>query len=660
MTDFGLIATLATSQQPRLDPNQAQNQPSITLSQVVPIQVQPSRVAPSVSPEREIQPEFSQKAAQEAETRLEKNQATVEQKSFTEQNLVTLPEVLESSTAVKSEKVEPAIASNLEASILSNPPENLSTPPEVSSPVLPAVGLSAQKLDDEPSMAQVNSVSQLADVQPIDWAFQSLQTLVERYGCIEGYSDKTFRGVYPRGGTASQRALTRYEFAAGLNACLSRVNELIASTFDDQVKREDLITLQKLQEEFAAELASLRGQLDALETRTVTLEKNQFSTTTRLFGQAIFSIQGSNEVGADLFPRDGIQERSGKSEITFNNHVEISLATSFRGNDLLLTGLQTGNLRSSAPQLSTNMGRLAYESELDNQLVLSDLSYRFPLSDRFGIVVGPAGVNAANTFRGINPLEGSGDGALSLLGQRNPILTIGSGTGGIGFDWQIARRVSLQGVYSAEMPAFAGDKRQGGLFGGRYTAGVQLSIAPTNTIEVGINYLFSHSPDGFLGNWVGDSQLLSPFAPTHSEFNTHAVGATVAWRVNPKWTIGGWGGWTTSSAVNVSGSVKTTNWMVFSAFPDLFAPGNLGGILVGQPPKITSSTLPSGYNFPRFSIDGESGGQPDSALHLELFYRTRLSPAIDLTPGVLVVFNPGHNAANDTLMIGALRATFRF
>ncbi|KAM3092869.1 iron uptake porin [Phormidesmis sp. 146-12] len=222
MTDFGLIATLATSQQPRLDPNQAQNQPSIALSQVVPIQVQPSRVAPSVSPEREIQPEFSQKAAQEAETRLEKNQAIVEQKSFSEQGSSTLSEVSESSTAVKSEKFEPAIASNLEASILSNPPE-------VSSPVLPAVGLFAQKLDDEPSMAQVNSVSQLADVQPIDWAFQSLQTLVERYGCIEGYSDKTFRGVYPRGGTASQRALTRYEFAAGLNACLSRVNELLYS-----------------------------------------------------------------------------------------------------------------------------------------------------------------------------------------------------------------------------------------------------------------------------------------------------------------------------------------------------------------------------------------------------------------------------------------------
>ncbi len=651
MTDFGLIATLATSQQPRLDPNQAQNQPSIALSQVVPLQVQPPEIAPSITPERQTQPEFSQ-AAPRPET-LQETEATVEEKSFTVENSPTFKrEALESSIVTQSEKVEPAIAAKpdaLESSSTLNPDAL-----EDSLTVLPVATSSSQKIDrdqSDQSMAQVNSVSQLSDVQPIDWAFRSLQSLSDRYGCIAGYSNQTFRG---------DRALTRYEFAAGLNACLNRVNELTIANASDQVKKEDLITPQKLQEEFAAELASLRGRVDTLETRSTALEKNQFSTTTRLFGQAIFSAQGSNQVGADLFPRDGIQERSGKSEITFSNHIEISLATSFRGNDLLLTGLQTGNLRSSAPQLSTNMGRLAYESEQDNQLVLSDLSYRFPLGDRFGIVVGPAGVNAANTFRGINPLEGSSDGALSLLGQRNPVLTIGSGTGGIGFDWQMARRVSLQGVYSAEMPAFAGDRSQGGLFGGRYTAGAQLSIAPTNTIDVGIHYLFSHSPDGFLGNGVGDSQLLSPFAPTNSEFNTHAVGATVAWRVNPKWTIGGWGGWTTSSAVNISGSVQTTNWMVFSAFPDLFASGNLGGILVGQPPKITSSTLPSGYNFPRFSIDGESGGQPDSALHLELFYRARLSPAIDLTPGVLVVFNPSHNAANDTLIIGALRATFRF
>ncbi|MDX2239799.1 MAG: S-layer homology domain-containing protein, partial [Leptolyngbyaceae cyanobacterium bins.302] len=41
---------------------------------------------------------------------------------------------------------------------------------------------------------QVTSVSQFSDVRPTDWAFQALQSLVERYGCIVGYPDKTYRG----------------------------------------------------------------------------------------------------------------------------------------------------------------------------------------------------------------------------------------------------------------------------------------------------------------------------------------------------------------------------------------------------------------------------------------------------------------------------------
>lgn len=44
------------------------------------------------------------------------------------------------------------------------------------------------------SAGQVTSVSQLSDVQPTDWAFQALQSLVERYGCIAGYPNGTYRG----------------------------------------------------------------------------------------------------------------------------------------------------------------------------------------------------------------------------------------------------------------------------------------------------------------------------------------------------------------------------------------------------------------------------------------------------------------------------------
>src|SRR6476469_7474728 len=131
------------------------------------------------------------------------------------------------------------------------------------------------------ALDQVTSVSQLSDVQPTDWAFQALQSLVERYGCIAGYPDGTYRG---------NRALSRYEFAAGVNSCLDRINELIAAGTSELVTKEDLATLQRLQEEFSAELATLRGRVDALEARTAELEANQFSTTTKLNAEAIFAV----------------------------------------------------------------------------------------------------------------------------------------------------------------------------------------------------------------------------------------------------------------------------------------------------------------------------------------------------------------------------------
>jgi hypothetical protein len=67
-------------------------------------------------------------------------------------------------------------------------------------------------------LAQVATVDELSDVFPSDWAYTALQNLVETYGCIEGYPNRTFRG---------NQALTRYEFAAGLNACLDVLATLI-------------------------------------------------------------------------------------------------------------------------------------------------------------------------------------------------------------------------------------------------------------------------------------------------------------------------------------------------------------------------------------------------------------------------------------------------
>ena len=168
----------------------------------------------------------------------------------------------------------------------------------------------AQTQTQEETLEQVTSVSQFSDIQPTDWAFQALQSLVERYGCIAGYPNSTYRG---------NRALTRYEFAAGLNACLNRVNELIATSTADLVNKENLATLQRLQEEFSAELATLRGRVDALEARTAELEANQFSTTSKLEGEVVVGI-------TDVFEGDTNDDNT-----ALGARARINFATSFTG-----------------------------------------------------------------------------------------------------------------------------------------------------------------------------------------------------------------------------------------------------------------------------------------------------------------------------------------
>merc|ERR1712020_153672 len=106
-----------------------------------------------------------------------------------------------------------------------------------------------QKINKEEHKAQINSRHKLSDVNPTDWAFQALQSLVEKYSCIVGYPNNTYRG---------NRVITRYEFAAGLSACLERVNQLIATEAADMVTKDDLAMLQRLQGELSVEMAALR------------------------------------------------------------------------------------------------------------------------------------------------------------------------------------------------------------------------------------------------------------------------------------------------------------------------------------------------------------------------------------------------------------------
>jgi hypothetical protein len=533
---------------------------------------------------------------------------------------------------------------------------------------LPTSGLSPTLNFFTPdAMGQVPSVNQLSDVSPGDWAYGALVDLITRYDCMKGYPNGTFRG---------NRALSRYEFAAGLNACLQTMERLIADTSTGFVRREDMETLNRIMQEFETELAQLSTQVDNLESRTQFLEDNQFSTTTKLYGQVVMGLQGrfgnsidyrNNTTGA--VGSDGRTDTADPNdEVSFGYNAQLTFLTQFAAGSYLLTGMQAGNLNTSVSEpanyglVNNNFTRLGYESDTDNSVLFSDVNLRQRVADNLALIVGPAGVNAVNVFRGPSRVESAGFGPISRFAQRNPIIQLGGTSAGIGFDWQATPILSLQGVYSA---AFANVANQG-LLGKAYTVGLQALVTPTRNTDIALYFLNGQSGanQGFLNTFVGDEQVSSI---NGVDLETNAFGVTANWAINDAITLGGWIGWTTSHQLNFDGSAQTQNWMVSMQFPDLLGEGNLGAIFFGMPPRITESNLNIGGqplgNIPSFFERGSTafnGGRSDTAYHLEAFYRWRLSEHITITPGMMVVFNPGHNDSNDPVAIAALRTTFSF
>ncbi|MFM7674926.1 MAG: iron uptake porin, partial [Synechococcus sp.] len=169
------------------------------------------------------------------------------------------------------------------------------------------------------SQEQVTSISQFSDVRPTDWAYQALSNLIERYGCVAGYPNGTYKGG---------QAMTRFEAAALLNACLDRITEVT-----DELRR--------LMKEFEQELAVLKGRVDGLEAKVGELEASQFSTTTKLSGLATF-VLGANAFGGTA-SRLVDRSRGAFGATTFNYDVQLNFDTSFTGKDLLRTTLRAGN-----------------------------------------------------------------------------------------------------------------------------------------------------------------------------------------------------------------------------------------------------------------------------------------------------------------------------
>jgi hypothetical protein len=469
--------------------------------------------------------------------------------------------------------------------------------------------LSVDSLVAKP-MDRIPAVSQLSDVRSTDWTFRSLQSLVQRY------SDKKL---------LETQNMTRYEFAIVLDEFLTSIQQQRKT---QKITREDLAIIKRLQSEFDAELGILTQQTNSLESRLADLESRQFSTTTTLTGEAIFAI--SDDFG------DGTNDN-----LVFQYRTQLGLRTSFTGEDLLRMSLRSGN----AGQFSyidnlTNEGRLGFDGDTENQLGLSRISYEFPIGDRINVFIAPVGddVNASNPF-----FRDRGTGSISRFGRQNPIYRLVE-SGGIGFEYEFSDDLELSlGYYNNEAEdSEAGD----GLFNGNYSASAKLEFEPDEKFLLALLYVHSYN----------DTNLATGTGSIRSQLDLdrpivgNSYSLETSWQLHPNFAIGGWVGFTDATILNL-GEADVWNYALTLAFPGVGGEGNLLGVIIGQEPKLTSTS--------GFLIDGKTS-DPDSSLHLEAFYRYQIRDNISITPGLIWITAPDHNNDNGDLVVLTVRTTFDF
>ncbi|MBF2014240.1 MAG: carbohydrate porin [Rivularia sp. T60_A2020_040] len=481
---------------------------------------------------------------------------------------------------------------------------------------------SVEKVTSVDELAQVTSVSQLSDVQPSDWAFQSVQSLVERYGCIAGYPDGTFKG---------NRALTRYEFAAGLNACLERITQLIAAG-TTVLPEADTEAIDRLSEEFNDELIGIVDRINGLDARAAKIEANQFSTTAKLKGEALFAV--SDSFGGT----DG-----DKTNTVFTNRVRLGISSSFNGKDNLSLRLQARNT-PSIKDGGSNMTRLGFDGVTTggNNVEMDKLSYSFKPSDKLSVKIDAVGAEMNDNVNNYNPvLASSGGGAISRYGRFNPIYRVAGGQSAVTVNY--GKSNSALRLNAGYVNNNATDTAKG-IFEGDNTFFGQVDLKPTKKLNVGVAYAraYRSGGSGLLGS-TGSGNANKPFSGAPTTANVYSLLAN--YQLNKKTTLAGWYGFADADAG--ANDANINYWAASLGVKDFGAKGNTLGLIFGQPPKVTGG---------KGTFNEDNG----TSYHLEGLYKMKVNDRIDVTPGLLVIFNPEHNNTKDTVYVGTLRTTFKF
>ncbi len=476
-------------------------------------------------------------------------------------------------------------------------------------------------------------VSQLSDVQPTDWAFLALRSLVARYGVSAGDSDGNYLG---------NKTISRYEFAAQVNVLLERVNRLINSGLTQEVSRDDLETLQRLELEFAAELVSLRGRIDNFEVRVAELDANQFSATTKLTGQTIVAVNGGGFGGDQILDPTGREIADDNPNTTLLYRAALDFDTSFFGTDLLKVRLDTGSnggVDNAAGILEPNFGSVldfSVKPPRDGEFGIGRLYYTFTPVKDFQVSLGPTIVPTDYIDRNSYANRNFLDFSTQALVNNYILFPINERSSGAVINWNPSNNLTVRAMYVAADAANPSDRGiveglsaltrllypssggNRGLFGDPYQGMVELEYAPSKAFTLRLQYS---------GGNVFDRRF-------------DVLGANFEFAVSRRLGIFGRYGYGNYDDT-IFGDIAPHYWMAGVAFRNLLVPGATAGIAAGQP-----------------FIESAVGNATQT--NFEAFYNFPFSDRFAIAPLVQVIANPANQDDNNAIVTGTLRTVFSF
>ena len=476
-------------------------------------------------------------------------------------------------------------------------------------PSATATELNLEGVNQYASQEQVTSITQFSDVQPTDWAYQALSNLVERYGCVAGYPNGTYKG---------SQSMTRFEAAALLNACLDRVTEVTDE-------------LQRLLNEFKVELAVLKGRVDGLEAKVGQLEATQFSTTTKLKGEANFVLGGV----------PGLKTNKGGNvgNTAFNYDLRLNFDTSFTGKDLLRTRLRSGNFSSDPFGSSSSLFKLDKAESYSDQAVIDRLYYQFPVGKSVTLTAGPL---VRNTEMSWIPSAYKSE-ILDFFQLAGTSGVYNKATGaGFGAQWKQPTKKGQGGfIAGVNYVAQDGEFSETGVFDSDGGLNVLAQVgyrAPQWGVAVGYRYGGVNTRPRTYNGLLGANGALD----RGQESNSVALNAY--WQpVESGWVpsiSAGYGYNSVTGRVGKNGATNSDSWFAGLQWSDVFAKGNSAGVAVGQAPSAEVSKV-------------------SDALMIEIFYKYQVTDNISITPALFYVDN-NQRYQNSSKWGGVIQTKFTF